>query len=158
MDVHPRNPQSVARGGEDSCAAVALLRRLSFRCQHRIKRCIFPFYFFGQTFNLSLLGHESVVSRVPYISPPVQLYKEERDALEREMRDVTKAGMISFMPILGDGRWPQTPKLEEYETCKWFLCDVWQKRDEHLNVEGVSIRRRNCASARKGCAVDGQND
>ena len=37
-----------------------------------------------------------------------------------------------------------------------FLCSIWEKRNERLNVGGVSIRNRNGAQSRKGCVVNGQ--
>ena len=38
---------------------------------------------------------------------------------------------------------------------KRFLCNIWKKRNERLNVEGVSIRSRNGAPSRKGRVVNG---
>ena len=33
---------------------------------------------------------------------------------------------------------------------KQFLCNIWKKREERPNVEGVSTRSRNGAQSRKG--------
>ena len=57
--------------------------------------------------------------------------------------------------ILGD-RWPQTAKQDGDRISKQFLCNIWKKRDERPNVGGVSIRSRNGALSRKGCAINGQ--
>ena len=48
----------------------------------------------------------------------------------------------------------QGSSLHSEKTSK-FLCNIW-KRNEHPNVEGVSIRSRNGAPSRKGCVVNGQ--
>ena len=57
--------------------------------------------------------------------------------------------------ILRDRWWPQTAKQDGDKICKIFLCNVWKKRNERLNVEGVSIRSRNGAPSRKGRVVNG---
>ena len=71
-------------------------------------------------------------------------YKEERDILEEETREVKEGGIQSFdaldsrektIAILGDRWWPQTAKQDKI--CKRFLCNVWKKCNERLNVEGV---------------------
>ena len=54
--------------------------------------------------------------------------------------------------ILGDTWWPQTAKQDGNRISKHFLCNIWKKRTEHPNVGGVSIRSRNGAPSRKGCA------
>ena len=62
-----------------------------------------------------------------------ELYKEERDVLEGEMRDMNEDGMKSFealdsrektTAILGDRWWPQKAKQEGDKICKRFLCNV----------------------------------
>jgi len=81
-----------------------------------------------------------------------ELYKEEWDNLEGEMRGVKEGGMKSFdaldsreqaMAILGDRWWPQTAKQDGDKLYKRFLCNVWKKLNECLNVGIVSIRSRN---------------
>ena len=54
---------------------------------------------------------------------------------------------------------PQTAKQDGDRIGKQFLCGidyVWKKRNKRPNVGGVSIRSRNGAPSRKGCAVNGQ--
>ena len=58
--------------------------------------------------------------------------------------------------IPGDRWWPQTAKQDGGRISKRFLCNIWKKRNERLNVGGVSIRSRNGALSRKGCVVSGQ--
>ena len=94
-----------------------------------------------------------------------ETYKEERDALEEEMRksdvcDMEEIGGLESsektIAILGD-RWrPQTAKQDGDRISKQFLCSLWKKRNEPPNVGGVSIRSRNGAPSRKGCVVNGQ--
>ena len=93
-----------------------------------------------------------------------ELYQEESDMLRREMLEVNEDGMQLFegldssgktMAILGDRWWPQTAKQDGDKICKRFLCDVWKKRKELLNVGGGSIRSRNGAPSRQGCVVNG---
>ena len=66
-----------------------------------------------------------------------ELYQEERDVLEGEMRDLDKSGMASFdaldsrektIAILGDRWWPQTAKQDGDKVCRRFFCSVWKKR------------------------------
>ena len=91
--------------------------------------------------------------------------KEERDALEEEMRKLVGCDMEEFgrlessektIVILGDRWWPQTAKQGGDRIRKQFLCNVWKKRNERPNVGGVSIRNRNGAPSRKGYTVNGQ--
>ncbi|CAN0093298.1 unnamed protein product [Sphacelaria rigidula] len=100
-----------------------------------------------------------------HIVAECELYKEEREVLDGEMRDVNKGGVESFdtldtkektMAILGDGWWPETAKQDGDKICEKFLCNVWKKRHERQNVGGVSIRSRNGAASRKGCVVNRQ--
>ena len=94
-----------------------------------------------------------------YIVAECELYQEERGILEEEMREVNEGGMKSFdilysrektIAILGD-RWrPQTAKQDGDK-----ICNVWKKRNERLNVEGVSIRSRNGAPSRERRVVNG---
>ena len=95
-----------------------------------------------------------------------EIYKEERDALEEEMRKLDECDMEEFgrlesrektIAILGDRWWPQTAKQDGDDRInKQFLCNIWKKRNERPNVGGVSIRSRNGAPSRKGCVVNGQ--
>ena len=82
---------------------------------------------------------EAMESRA-HIVAECELYKEEREVLEGEMRDMNEDGMKSFealgsrektIAILGDRWWPQTAKQEGDKICKRFLCNVWKKRTEH---------------------------
>ena len=56
--------------------------------------------------------------------------------------------------ILGDRWWPQTAKQDGDNICKRFLCNVWKKRNERLNIEGI-FNSRNSAPFRKGRLVNG---
>ena len=57
--------------------------------------------------------------------------------------------------LLRDRCGPKTAKQDGDNICKRFLCNIWKKRNERLNVEGVSIRSRNGAPSRKGRVVNG---
>ena len=92
-----------------------------------------------------------------------EIYKEERDALEEEIRkidacDVEKFGRIEsnekMITILGD-RWPQMGNQDGDTISKQFLGSIREKRNERPNVGGVLNRSRNGAPSRKGC-VNGQ--
>ena len=93
-----------------------------------------------------------------YIVAECELYKEERDIQVEEMREVKEGGMNLFdalysrektIAILGDRCWPQTAKQDGDNICKRFLCNIWKKRNERLNVgSGVSISSRNGAPSR----------
>ena len=94
-----------------------------------------------------------------------EMYKEERDVLEEEMKAIDGCDMEEFgtldssektIAILGDRWWPQTAKQVGDKISKKFLCNIWTKRNEHPNVGGVSLRSRNGAPSRKGCVVNGQ--
>ena len=73
-----------------------------------------------------------------------ELYKDERDILDEEMREVKEGGIKSFdaldnrektIAILGDRCWQQMAKQDGDNICKRFLCNVWKKRsNERLNV------------------------
>ena len=61
------------------------------------------------------------------------MYKEERDVLEEEMREIDECNMEEFdtldsgektIAILGDRWWPQAAKQEEDMSSKTFLCDI----------------------------------
>ena len=93
-----------------------------------------------------------------------EMYKEERDVLEEEMKAIDGCDMEEFgtldssektIAILGDRWWPQTAKQVGDKISKKFLCNIWTKRNEHPNVGGVSLRSRNGAPSRKGCVVNG---
>ena len=101
---------------------------------------------------------------VIHIVAECELYKEERVILVEEMREVKEGGIKSFdaldnrkktIAILGDRCWPQTAKQDGDNICKRFLCNICKKRNERLNVEGVSFRSRNGAPSRKGRMVNG---
>ena len=75
-----------------------------------------------------------------------EIYKEERDALEEEMRKFDACDMEEFgrlktsentIAILRDRRWPQTAKQDGDRISKQFLCNIWKKRNERPNVGGV---------------------
>ena len=93
-----------------------------------------------------------------------EIYKEERDVLEEEVRKLDVCDMEEFgrlessektIAILGN-RWPQTAKQDGERISKQFLHSIWNKRNERPNVGGVSIRSRSSAPFRKGCVVNGQ--
>ena len=93
-----------------------------------------------------------------------EIYKEEPDALEMRKLDVCDIedfgrleGSEKTIAILGDGWWPQTAKQDGDRISKQLLCNMWKKGDERPNVGGVSVRRRNGASSRKGCVVQWPN-
>ena len=105
---------------------------------------------------------KAVESRT-HIVAECELYKEERDVLEGEMRELDKSGKKSFdaldsrektIAILGDRWWPQTAIQEGDKKSKRFLCSICKRRNERPNVGGVSIRSRNGALSRKGCVVN----
>ena len=83
-----------------------------------------------------------------------EIFKEERDVLEEEMREIDECDMEEFdtlgssektIAILGD-RWrPQAAKQEGDKISKTFLCIVWKQRNERPIIGGVSIRSRNGA-------------
>lgn len=58
--------------------------------------------------------------------------------------------------LAGDGRRARTAKHKGDEICKRFSCNIWKKRREHPNVEGVFARRRSTAPSRKICVVNGR--
>ena len=74
-----------------------------------------------------------------------EIYEEERDALEEEMRKLDGCDMEEFgilensektIAILGD-RWPQTAKQDGDRISKQFLCNIWKKRNKRPNVGGL---------------------
>ena len=80
------------------------------------------------------------------------------------MQEVNEGGMDLFEALdnrektiatLGDRCGPQMAKQDGDNICKRFLCNIWKKRNEHLNVEGASIRSRNGAPSRKGRVING---
>ena len=90
-----------------------------------------------------------------------EIYKEERDVLEEEMRkidecDTEKFGTLDInssektIAILGDRWWPQKAKQQGDEMSKKVICNIWKKREERPNVGGVSIRSRKSAPSRRG--------
>ena len=93
-----------------------------------------------------------------------EMYKEEWDVLEGEVRDVNEGGMESFdssdsrekaIAILGDRWWSKQTKQDRDKICRRLLCEVWKQPDEHLKVGGVTHRSRNGAPSLKGCVVNG---
>ena len=77
------------------------------------------------------------------------MYMEEWDVLE--MRKIDECDMEKFstldssektIAILGDRWWPQTAKQGGGKIGKTFLCNIWKKCNERLNVGGVSIRSK----------------
>ena len=94
-----------------------------------------------------------------------EIYKEERDVLEKKMRKLDECDTEEFgrlessektIAILGDRWWPQTAKQDGDRISKRFLCGIWKKPNERPNVGSVSIRSRNGVPSRKGCVVNGQ--
>ena len=62
------------------------------------------------------------------------------------MREVNEGGLKSFdaldsrekmIAILGDRWWPQMAKQDGDKICEMFMCNVWKKYNERLNVEGL---------------------
>ena len=90
-----------------------------------------------------------------------EIYEEERDVLEGEMRKIDECDMEKFgtsdsnekfgtldssektIATLGDRWWPQTAKQEGDMISKSFplVCNLRTKRNEHQNVGGVSLLR-----------------
>ena len=75
-----------------------------------------------------------------------EIYKEERDVLEEEMRKFDECDMKEFgrpessaktIAILGDRWWSQTAKQEGEWIIKQFLRNIWKTRDERPNVGGL---------------------
>ena len=67
-----------------------------------------------------------------------EIYKEQRDALEEEMRKFDVCDMEEFcrlessektIAILGDRWWRQTTKQGGDKMSKQFLCNIWKKRN-----------------------------
>ena len=96
-----------------------------------------------------------------------EVYKEERDALEKEMMKLDVCDMEEIcklliesnektVAILGDRWWPQTAKQDGDRISIQFLRKIRKKRNERPNVGGVSVRSRNGAPSGKGCVVNGQ--
>ena len=62
-----------------------------------------------------------------------EIYKEERDVLEGEMRNVNEGSLKPFdaldsrektIAMLGDRWWPQTAKQNENKIRRRFLCGM----------------------------------
>ena len=77
-----------------------------------------------------------------------EICKEELDALE-ETRKLDVCDMEEIrrletsektIAILRDRWWPQTAKQDEDRIRKQFMWNIWKKRNERPNVEGVFIR------------------
>ena len=80
-----------------------------------------------------------------HIVAECELYREERDILVEEMPEVKEGGMNLFealynmektIAILGDRWWSQTAKQDGDKICKKFLCNIWKRLNERLNVGG----------------------
>ena len=65
-----------------------------------------------------------------------EVYKEERDVWEKEMRDIDERGVEVFgildssektIAVLGDRWWPQAAKQEGDKICKNLLCNIWKQ-------------------------------
>ena len=107
----------------------------------------------------------TIESRI-HIVGECEIYKEERDMLQEEMRKVDVFDMEEFgrlessektIVVLGDRWWPQTAKQDGHRICQHFLCNIWKKkRNERPNVGGISIKSTNGGPSRKGCVVNGQ--
>ena len=87
--------------------------------------------------------------------------------LEEGMRGIDKCDMEEFgrlessektIAITGDRWWPRVAKQEGDKTInsKKFPCinNIWNQRNEHPNVGGVSLWSRNGAPSRKGYVVN----
>ncbi|CAM9479691.1 unnamed protein product [Sphacelaria rigidula] len=107
---------------------------------------------------------EAIESR-SHLVAECELYKQERDVLEGKMRDANEDGMKPFDPldsrekmmaVLGDRWWPQITKQDGDRICKRFSCTIWKKRNERLNIGGVSIRSRNGAPSQEGYVANDQ--
>ena len=64
-----------------------------------------------------------------------EIYKEERDVLEGEMRKIDECVMEKFgtldssektIAILGDRWWPQKTKQQGDKASKKLLCNIWK--------------------------------
>ena len=95
-----------------------------------------------------------------------EVYKEERDVLEKGMGKSDVRGMEEFgrlegsdktIAILGDRRRPQTAKRDGDRISKQLLCVVYGRRVTSAQMLEVSLfGGRNGAPSRKECVVDGQ--
>ena len=93
------------------------------------------------------------------------MYKEERDVLEEEMREIDGCYMEEFgtldisektIAILGDRWWLQAAKQEGDKFRKKNRVICWKQRNERPNVGDLSIRSKNGAPSRKGCVANGK--
>ena len=94
-----------------------------------------------------------------HIVAECELYKDERDILDEEMREVKEGGIKSFDALdnrektiasLGDRCWQQTAKQDGDKICKRFLCNVWKKRNERLNVLYYESERSSVSQGTRG--------
>ena len=85
------------------------------------------------------LGPRQYVESRTHMMGDSEIYKEERDVLEMEMRKIDECDMEKFctldssektIAILGDTWWPQTAKQEGDAISKAFLCNTWTRRNE----------------------------
>lgn len=94
-----------------------------------------------------------------------ELYTEERDVGEGEMREVHAGEIDSFdtedsfsktITLPGGRRWPQAAKKEGDQVCRRFPCNVRKKCNEGPNIEVVLMMSSNGVPSRGGYVVNGQ--
>ena len=109
---------------------------------------------------------EAIESRT-HIVRECEIYKEEWDVLEEEMREIDEWDIEEFdtldsnektIAVLGDRWWPQAAKQEGDKISKTFLCIMWKQHHERPIVGRVSVRSRNGAPPRKGWRGQWPND
>ena len=75
------------------------------------------------------------------------MYKEERDVLEKEVREIDECDMEEFdtpdrsekmVAILGVRWWPHAAKQEGDKIIIFFLCNTWKLGSERPTVGDVS--------------------
>ena len=102
--------------------------------------------------------------RRTHIVGECEMYKEERDVLEEEMKAIDGCDMEEFgtldssektIAILGDRWWPQMAKQLEDKISKNINALHGKKRNERPDLGGASIRSGSGAPSRKGCVVNG---
>ena len=100
-----------------------------------------------------------------HIAGECEIYKEERDVLEEERREINECDMEEFdtlnssektIAILGDRWWPPAAKQEGDKIGETFRCNTWKQLNERPIVGRASNRRRKGAPSRQGCVVNVQ--